>query len=91
MGVLNEKPEESEVLNVQANPEVADKMIEIAKKLFRKKMINVCLDDPGAGLRQMTCGVALFNSWVRPGNNHAMLAAEDPPSPPNKTSKANGK
>jgi hypothetical protein len=55
---------------ISANPDLADEISGIARRLFEEGQIKVCLDDPGCGYRMATDSSALFSSWPRSGNMH---------------------
>ena len=62
---------------IPANPELANKLIDIARKLIKNKTIKVVLDDSGYGCRLPTNDLALFSSWPRANNDHVVTTSNE--------------
>ena len=54
---------------IPANPELANKLVVIAKKLLKTNTIKVVLDDAGYSYRLPTNDSALYSSWPRADND----------------------
>ena len=67
----NSPPElEHPCKTIPVNPELANKLRDIARKLIKKKTIKAVLDDPGYSCRLPTNNLALFSSWPHANNDH---------------------
>ena len=62
---------------IPANPELANKLVVIAKKLLETKTIKVVLDDAGYSYRLPTNDSALFSSWPRADNDHVVTSSDE--------------
>jgi hypothetical protein len=62
---------------IPANPELANKLVVIAKKLLETNTIKVVLDDAGYSYRLPTNDSALFSSWPRADNDHVVASSDE--------------
>jgi hypothetical protein len=62
---------------IPANPELANKLVVIAKKLSETNTIKVVLDDAGYSCRLPTNDSALFSSWPRADNDHVVASSDE--------------
>jgi hypothetical protein len=62
---------------IPANPELANKLVVIAKKLLETNTIKVVLDDAGYSHRLITSDSALFSSWPRADNDHVVTSSDE--------------
>ena len=62
---------------IPANPELANQLVVIAKKLFKTNTIKVVLDDAGYSHRLPTNDSALFSSWPRADNDHVVTSSDE--------------
>jgi hypothetical protein len=62
---------------IPANPELANKLEVIAKKLLETNSIKVVLDDAGYSYRLPTNDSALFSSWPRADNDHVVTSSDE--------------
>jgi len=62
---------------IPANPELANKLVVIAKKLFKINTIKVVLDDAGYSYRLPTNNSAVFSTWPCANNHHAVISSDE--------------
>jgi hypothetical protein len=62
---------------IPANPELANKLVVIAKKLLETNTIKVVLDDAGYSYRLSTNDSALSSSWPHADNDHAVTSSDE--------------
>ncbi len=59
------------------NPELANKLVVIAKKWFKTNTIKVVLDDAGYSYRLPTNDRGLFSSWPCANNEHVVTSSDE--------------
>ena len=62
---------------IPANPELANKLVVIAKKLFKTNTVKVILDDAGYSYRLPTNNSAVFSTWSHANNDHVVTSSDE--------------